>query len=226
MDHLELARENPVECADQVEERTGPAGADVRHAEAAPVELNGIGHPPCDILHEHEVACLPAVTENGQRPPGGEPVGEDRDDPRIGRRWILPRPVDVEEPQRRRGHAEAMRVPAKELLEGELGGPVGAERAGRCILVHRQGLGLPVDRRGGGENETPDACTPCGLEHDVAAREVEPKIQIWVLNASRDTHQRGQVNDPLGPNLLEEPADSLLLTDIALDELEQRLTFK
>ena len=179
-------------------------GADV---EDAAVAAGRREHRRDDVADVDVVARLLAVAEDRHALAGAQPVDEDRDDAALELRQLA-RPVDVREAERDVTRP-VQAVPGREVLLGrELRGAVGRERP-PLVVLPRGALALAVDRAAGGAEDQLRAVRARRLEHVHRPEHVHLRVEERLLDGGADVGLRGEVDDELGPELVEERAERL-----------------
>src|SRR5438874_11358082 len=181
-----------------VDRRLDP-GADV--VDAAGVADRG-QHAANHVADVDEVAPLLAVAEDGRLLAGGESLEEDRDHASLEAR-LLPRPVDVREPQRDVPGLEEPVPAADVLLTCELRDAVRRDRDPRCIL-RRRAVAFAVDRPAGRAEDDVRAVRPRRLEHSHRPEHVHLGVVIGPLDRGADVGLGGEVDAELRPHRLEQ----------------------
>ena len=168
-----------------------------------------------------EVARLQPVSEHDGPLPGEEPRGEPGDGGGILALRVLPRPVDVEEPQCHARQAVRARIRLGVQLAGDLLRRVRAHRAGDQVLVLRLLGTVAVRRARAGQHHPADGRRPGGLQH------VDGPADVHGIGPLRFRHGQGrrgngcEMKHPGGP--LHGPSRRLAIGDGAFDERELRM---
>ena len=205
----------------QLQHRGLDAGADVDPGPGG-VRVLPAGHEGVDhVLHEHIVAGLAAVAEDGHRLAGQQPVAEDGHHPGLAVR-VLAGPVDVAEAQADRLQPVQLGEAGQVVLGRPLRHPVGVGDPRRVALVDRQGrrVGLAVDGPArAGEHQPPAAGLQRRLGQRDGAEHVDPGVVQRVADAAAHVDLGGQVVDDLGPRPGDHPGQ-LRAGQVGLGQLD------
>ena len=125
---------------------------------------------------------------------------------------------DVEIAQRDMAHAVRGGGVAQHPFGGEFGGAVGVDGGRRRILVHRDGAGDSVHRRGRGEDEPPHVGGGAGVEQVRRRGGVVAPVAQRVAHRFRHAGARREVDDRADPAFGEEAADERRIPGVAGDE--------
>src|SRR5581483_5753601 len=183
----------------ELDDRRLPARADV---EDAPVRVGSCRqHRGGDVGDVHVVTRLRALAVDRRRAVAVQEPHEDRDDARLSVR-LLARAVDVAEAQGDVRRA-IQTVPRREvLLAGELRRPVRRERPALGALG-RRAVALAVDGAAGRREDDARAVPARGLEDAHRPEHVHVRVERRLLDRHADVGLRGEVEDELGPRVVE-----------------------
>ncbi len=167
------------------------------------------------VVDVDEIAGLLAVAEDRDGATLEDLRDEHRDDAAIG---VVPlvRPVDIEVAEADQFDAMEAGIGEAHLLGGELGDAMGRARCCRLVLVHRQRLEFPEDRRRRGQDDLLDPREPRRFEQADGADEVGLRIGDEVVHAPPAADRRGEVEDR--PAALDRALDGGRIADVAVDQ--------
>ena len=148
-----------------------------------------------DVLHENEIARLPAVSEDRQRLAGECLADEDRHRRRVGAVRILARAKDVEEAQRDGLDPPGLGELAAVKFAVEFRDRIRAARLGQHAFVLRHGGIVPVNRGGRAEAELAHAGGRGFLQHVEQTDDVQGHALVRPRNRFGHAHQRRQMKD-------------------------------